>query len=180
MYYFSGGGYGGNWFGDGLSNGVNLISCAKTQPFEILEQNYPVLFENAGLREGSSGAGKNRGGLGIHFKVKLLRGNAVASFMMDKGIVPPHGLLGGKDGSLTEIEVSQAGKVSKPEHISKGNGFELVAGDWINIRTPGGGGFGAPESRDKKLIEKDLIREYLTKKEAKRDYCFKELCGSST
>ena len=170
MYYFSGGGYGGNWSGDGLSNGVNLISCAKSQPFEILEQDYPVLFEATGLRESSAGAGERRGGFGIQYKVTLRRGHAVASFMMDKGVIPPHGLLGGKDGNLTEIEVGQGGTVTRPEHVSKGSGFELEAGDWIQIRTPSGGGFGDPASRDRSLIQEDVRRQYMTAEEAAEDY----------
>ena len=170
MYYFSGGGYGGNWSGDGLSNGVNLISCAKSQPFEILEQDYPVLFEMTGLRESSAGHGERRGGLGIQYTVRLRRGTAVASFMMDKGVIPPHGLLGGRDGSLTEIEVGQGDAVSRPEHVSKGSGFELEAGDWVTIRTPGGGGFGDAAGRSRARIEEDVRRGYLTAEEAAGAY----------
>jgi N-methylhydantoinase B len=170
MYYFSGGGYGGNWSGDGLSNGVNLISCAKSQPFEILEQDYPVLFEMTGLRESSAGHGERRGGLGIQYTVRLRRGTAVASFMMDKGVIPPHGLLGGRDGSLTEIEVGQGDAVSRPEHVSKGSGFELEAGDWVTIRTPGGGGFGDAAGRSRARIEEDVRRGYLTAEEAADAY----------
>jgi N-methylhydantoinase B len=170
MYYFSGGGYGGNWSGDGLSNGVNLISCAKSQPFEILEQDYPVLFGVTGLREDSAGPGERRGGLGIQYTVTLRRGHAVASFMMDKGVIPPHGLHGGDVGTLTEIEVGQGDAVTRPEHVSKGSGFELEAGDWVTIRTPGGGGFGDPAARDRALIEEDVRREYMTAEKAVEDY----------
>jgi N-methylhydantoinase B len=172
MYYFSGGGYGGNWSGDGLSNGVNLISCAKSQPFEILEQDYPVLFEMTGLREGSAGHGERRGGLGIQYTVRLRRGHAVASFMMDKGVIPPHGLLGGRDGTLTEIEVGQGDAVSRPEHVSKGSGFKLEPGDWVTIRTPGGGGFGDPASRSRSLIQDDVRREFMTAEDAAEAYGF--------
>ncbi len=174
MYYFSGGGYGGNWAGDGLTNGVNLISCAKTQPFEILEQLYPVLFEEMGLREGSAGAGRQRGGFGIHYRVKLLRGHATASFMMDKGRIPPHGIQGGKEAALTEIEISQSGTVTRPEHYSKGSGYALEPGDWVDVRTPGGGGLGPPGERDPTRVEIDVRRGYMTPEEAERDYGFRE------
>ncbi|GIT49499.1 MAG: hypothetical protein Ct9H300mP14_14270 [Gammaproteobacteria bacterium] len=45
MYFFSGGGYGGWADGDGLTNGCSTVGISKTQPIEILEQHYPLLFE---------------------------------------------------------------------------------------------------------------------------------------
>jgi len=45
MYVISGGGYGGHAGGDGLTNGCSTIGISKSQPIEVLEQYYPVLFE---------------------------------------------------------------------------------------------------------------------------------------
>src|SRR5262249_43820105 len=44
MYLFTGGGYGGSYEGDGLSNGCSTIGISKMPPVEVLEQYYPVLF----------------------------------------------------------------------------------------------------------------------------------------
>lgn len=170
MYYFSGGGYGGNYAGDGHSNACATIAFSATQPFEILEQHYPVLFEEASLRNGSGGAGRHRGGLGISYRVKLLSGQAKASFMMDHGRFPPYALGGGKHGALTEIEVCQSGEVVRPPHVSKGSGYEIAAGDWIQVRTPGGSGFGDPRERDRDLVRQDLRRGYILDDEARDDY----------
>ena len=89
MYIFSGGGYGGWWEDDGLTNGCSSVGISKTQPAEILEQHYPILFEEYALREGSGGAGRHRGGFGVSYRVRLLRGEAKASFMMDHGRTGP-------------------------------------------------------------------------------------------
>src|SRR5262249_44450388 len=89
MYLFSGGGYGGWWAGDGISNGCSTIGISKTQPIEVLEQRYPILFETYALREGSGGAGKFRGGFGVGYRVKVLRGEGKASFLMGHGRVCP-------------------------------------------------------------------------------------------
>ena len=43
--HFSGGGHGGWWENDGLNNGCSSVGISKTQPAEILEQHYPILFE---------------------------------------------------------------------------------------------------------------------------------------
>ena len=160
MYIFSGGGYGGYEGSDGLTNGTSPVGISKTQPAEILEQHYPVLFEEYALREGSAGAGRFRGGFGVDYRVRLLRGDGKASFMMDHGRTGPHGLLGGSEGATNVIEIRRNGEVIRPEHESKGEGFELKAGDTVQVRTPGGGGYGDPKERDAALIERDQRRGY--------------------
>src|SRR5437763_13997205 len=125
MYLFSGGGYGGWWQTDGLTNGCSSVGISKTQPVEILEQHYPILFERYALREGSGGAGRHRGGFGVDYKVRLLRGEAKASFLMDHGKVGPPGLLGGAPGLPNEITVRQGDTDTVPRHVSKGEGYVL-------------------------------------------------------
>ena len=89
MYLISGGGYGGSREGDGISNGCSTIGISKTTPIEIIEQRYPVLVEHYALHEGSGGAGRQRGGMGVAYKVRLRRGTARASFVMDHGRFGP-------------------------------------------------------------------------------------------
>ena len=96
MYVFSGGGYGGSADGDGLTNGCSTIGISKTQPTEVLEQHYPILFERYALRERSGGAGKTRGGFGVDYKIRIRRGEALLSFLMDHGRFGPPGLFGGQ------------------------------------------------------------------------------------
>ncbi len=160
MYIFSGGGYGGFDGGDGISNGCSSIGISKTQPVEILEQHFPVLFDSYALREGSAGAGEWRGGFGVDYKIRLLRGEAKASFMMDHGRTGPFGMLGGQPGAMNDIEVSTGGVRSRPQFGSKGDGFNLGQGDWVHVLTPGGGGYGPPEGRSRSLVERDAKRGY--------------------
>ena len=170
MYYFSGGGYGGYWAGDGHTNACATIAFTQTQPFEVLESHYPVLFEEASLREASAGPGKYRGGWGISYRVKLRRGEAAAAFMMDHGRFPPFALDGGGTGAMTRISVSQDGAVTQPPHISKGTGYTLAPGDWVEVKTPGGGGWGDPRLRDRARVRRDVQRGYLTAQAAAEIY----------
>ncbi len=62
--------------------------------------------------------------------VVLSVGEAKASFLMDHGRDGPPGLLGGSPGAVNEITVSQAGVVSSPPHLSKGEGYVLAPGDY--------------------------------------------------
>jgi len=170
MYFFSGGGYGGWWETDGLTNGCSTVGISKTQPIEVLEQHYPILFEEYALREGSGGAGRHRGGFGVNYRVRLLRGQATASFLMDHGTSGPPGLLGGGDGAPNVIELTIGGKTIRPEHISKGEGYELSPGDKVQVRTPGGGGYGRPEERAHDLLARDLRRGYYSAEDLRKLY----------
>ena len=170
MYFFSGGGYGGWWAGDGHTNACATIAFTQGQPFEVLESHYPVLFDEARIRNGSAGAGKFRGGFGMSYRVRLRNGEARAAFMMDHGRFAPFALAGGRTGAMTQIEICQKGNLVRPTHISKGSGYELAPGDWVEVRTPGGGGWGDPRERDRERIARDLERGYLTADEAATDY----------
>src|SRR3546814_8392978 len=87
-----------------------------------MEQYYPVLFEEYSLHEGSGGAGQYRGGFGVNYTIRLRRGEARASMVMDHGRTGPQGALGGEDGGTnTEaIETMQAdGTHRSEEHTSE-------------------------------------------------------------
>ncbi len=166
MYVISGGGYGGSMSLDGLSNGCSTIGISKTTPIEVFEQRYPVLFEEYALREGSCGTGRQRGGFGVRYRLRLREGSARASMVMDHGRVGPNGAAGGATGAVTTIQIEQRGEVYRPAHLSKDQGIELEAGDAITVETPGGGGFGDPFARDPALIEQDIRRGYYTPADA--------------
>lgn len=160
MYIVTGGGYGGSIGQDGISNGCSTIGIAKTPPLEILEQRFPIMFDEFAIAEGSAGAGRHRGGFGVSYCVRLLRGEARASFVMDHGRVGPPGILGGESGAPNRIEVVQAGQVFRPPHLSKDQDIKLEAGDFIRVQTPGGGGYGDKNARSSQLIETDRRRGY--------------------
>jgi len=155
MYQLSGGGYGGNADHDGIANGCSTIGISKAPPVEIMEQNFPVLYHRYALREGSGGAGRHRGGLGLDYELELRRGDARASFVMDHGRFGPQGALGGADGAVNEVEVWRDGHRYIPEHLSKEQDIALKAGDRVRVKTPGGGGFGPASERDPALSEED-------------------------
>lgn len=169
-YILSGGGYGGWWGGDGISNGCSSIGISKTQPVEVLEQFYPILFEEYSLHEGSGGAGKYRGGFGIHYDVRIRNASAVASFVMDHGRLGPKGVLGGSDGKLNRVVIRRGNENYIPPHLSKDQGVTLEEGDLIMVWSPGGGGYGDPLDRDLEMISQDVTYGYYTTEEVKKQY----------
>ena len=165
MYVISGGGYGGSPKGDGISNGCSTIGISKTTPIEVMEQRYPVLFEQYALHEGSGGAGQYRGGFGVTYSVRLRAGEARASMVMDHGVFGPPGAAGGSPGGLNTVRVRINGTDYVPPHQSKDQDIELHAGDVVSVSTPGGGGYGDPKLRDRAAVELDFKRGYYSEGE---------------
>ncbi|MCT7376461.1 hydantoinase B/oxoprolinase family protein [Chelativorans salis] len=166
MYQISGGGYGGNARHDGLSNGCSTIGISKSPPIEVMEQAFPVLYRRYALREGSGGAGRQRGGFGLAYEVELLRGEARASFVMDHGRTGPQGALGGADGAVNTVTVWRDGEAHVPPHLSKEQDIPLKAGDRVSVGTPGGGGYGDPLERKPELVLRDVALGYYTAEQA--------------
>ncbi len=68
-------------------------------------------------------------------------------------------------GALCRIDVNDAPvpPTSSPE-------IAFPATDVVRLRLPGGGGYGDPAKRDRRLIESDLLNGYATPENARRDY----------
>jgi len=166
MYLFTGGGYGGSPHSDGISNGCSTIGISKMPPIEVMEQYYPVLFDEFSLYEGSGGAGEARGGFGVNYTIRVRRGPARASMVMDHGRTGPLGALGGAEGGVNKVVVEISGEEYRPPHLSKDQDIQLAPGDRIRVSTPGGGGYGDPHKRDPAKVARDVARGYYSREQA--------------
>jgi N-methylhydantoinase B len=170
MYVISGGGYGGSPSGDGISNGCSTIGISKTTPIEIMEQLYPVRFEEYSLHEGSGGAGEHRGGFGVNYRIRLIRGDARVSMVMDHGRAGPPGSQGGGAGGVNKVSIIRNGVVYVPPHLSKDQDIEIHAGDVISVSTPGGGGFGPAAARPAEARARDVALGYYSAADSARAF----------
>ena len=143
MYQISGGGYGGNADHDGLTNGCSTIGISKSQPVEVMEQYYPVLFRRFALREGSGGAGAQRGGFGVHYEVELLRGRGARLVRHGPRPLRPAGRAGRRRRRAQRGARAPARRDVRPGAPVEGPGHRAAAaGDRVEVMTPGGGGYG--------------------------------------
>ena len=161
MYIFLGGGYGGHLAGDGLSNGCSLMSIGRVQSIETLEQRYPVRFNRYGLREDSFGAGRTRGGFGVHFEFEFLGDQAQASLLGDQAKTAPLGRAGGEAGTTSAPWFRLDGETVVLPMISKGENVPLRRGDVVCLRTPGGAGYGPADQRATEAVQADIEAGYL-------------------
>lgn len=170
MYLFTGGGYGGWDGGDGFPYGAPPVGTSRVQPYEVFEQLYPVRTKQFSLREGSGGMGKYRGGFGAVIEIEFLAEEARVGLVGDRAKFGPKGILGGKDGAKSKVYIIRAnGERYKFPLLSKGETI-IHKGDVIVLETPGGGGYGDPAERERKLILADVVNGFIDRDTAEREY----------
>jgi len=130
---------------DGISAIHTHMTNTMNTPVEALEFAFPLRIRRYAVRRGSGGDGRFKGGDGIIREVEFL-GPARVTLMSERRKLPPPGYHGGHHGEKGENYLLKGGY----EQITLA-GKELVdveAGDVIVVRTPGAGGWGAPEGEE--------------------------------
>jgi N-methylhydantoinase B len=154
--FFTSGGTGARAIKDGLS-ATAFPSGVLGTPVEVIETLSPLVVERKALRAGSGGDGQFRGGLGqiITFRVRT-RTPYTCSLLCDRTRIPALGFFGGEPGAPGEVLVDgrrpanpKAEQTLDPDSV-------------VEIRIPGGGGYGPPAERDPALRARDRLEGYVT------------------
>jgi N-methylhydantoinase B len=133
-YETIGGGQGACPTADGPSGVHVAMSNTLSTPIEALELQYPLRVERYGLRLGSGGAGRQRGGDGVVRELRVLE-DCRLSVISERRANAPQGERGGASGSPGR-------NLLNGEPLPAKATVDLTAGDVVTIETPGGGGFG--------------------------------------
>jgi N-methylhydantoinase B len=132
-------------------------------PAEIIENNVPLLVVRRALRPDSGGAGTFRGGLGQEIAFRALGQHPVrVSVRPDKMRFPAPGIAGGLPGEPGQLLLDGQPVVPEPR--------DLLPGQELVLKLPGGGGFGDPRQRGRERIIDDLEAGYITVDAAARTY----------
>jgi N-methylhydantoinase B len=153
--FFASGGTGARAVKDGL-NATAFPSGVLGTPVEVLENISPLLVERKALREDSGGAGQYRGGLGqtIAFRVRTDE-PVTCSVLGDRTRRPARGFRGGEPGALGQVLVNGVAPVNPKQEIL------VPPGALVEVRLPGGGGYGPPSRRDPELEARDRREGYV-------------------
>ncbi len=122
---------------------THMTNSRLTDP-EILERRFPVRVEHFGVRPGSGGEGRNRGGDGAIRRMRFLA-PMEAALLSTRRSHSPQGICGGGAAQAGRQRLIEAdgGVKELPGCFS----ITVRPGDVVEIETPGGGGFG-PFDRD--------------------------------
>jgi N-methylhydantoinase B len=139
------GGMGASPRSAGLSGVHTHMTNSMNTPIEALEYAYPFRVSQYSYRRGSGGAGKYRGGDGLVRELEFLS-QAHVTLMSDRRRLAPYGLAGGSPGERgRNLLISEK---DTRELRGKCN-LHVEPGTRLRIETPGGGGWGVPERRNK-------------------------------
>jgi 5-oxoprolinase (ATP-hydrolysing) len=136
-----GSGAGPTWHG---KSGVHthMTNTRITDP-EVLEKRYPVILREFGLRTNTGGKGKFQGGDGVVREIEFLEDINV-NILSERRVFKPEGMNGGKNAERgTNLVIYKDGRVVS---LGSKNSVNLVKGDRFRLLSPGGGGYGAPDS----------------------------------
>ena len=143
-----GGGFGARATKDGL-DGVHVhMTNTSNLPVEALEIEYPLTLLRYELVDGSAGAGRQRGGMGLR---RVYRAEADCRVRVDisRVLSAPWGLRGGSEGGRAAVRLH--GGIS----LDHGNGA-MRPGDVLEIVTAGAGGYGVQAERDPAAVARDI------------------------
>ncbi|KAA0158913.1 hypothetical protein FNF28_06053 [Cafeteria roenbergensis] len=130
---------------DGRSGTQVHMTNTRATDVEVLERRYPVVLRRFSLRDGSGGAGRWRGGCGAVRWLEFRRPLTV-SILSERRTLAPFGLEGGGPGQrgINLLHRTDGRIVS----LGGKSTVQVEAGESLEIRTPGGGGFGAPDAAE--------------------------------
>ena len=198
-----GAGSGARSFGDGVdTSGPTFSPLSMVLNVEQIEQWFPLLFLYRNEDKDGGGAGEWRGGNGIRSAVTPYRAESMTIITNSGGQCISAQNAGGLFGGLpspaghyliyygTDLLERAAGRVV-PGSIyeltaaqvvplrAKSNGAPLGAGDVMEVRIGGGGGYGDPLERDPARVALDVALGYVSVEAATSIYGV-ELAGDST
>jgi N-methylhydantoinase B len=114
------------------------MTNTRNTPVEALEADLPLRIETYGLREGSGGGGRHRGGEGIRRTYRFLT-PATVTINSERRRTGPYGLRGGEPGQPGRNLLIREDNA----HTLEGKvTLRVEPGDQLVIETPGGGGWG--------------------------------------
>jgi len=154
--FFYNGGMGANMRGDGISC-LSWPSNVSSTAIEITEHIAPLRVHYKRLRIDSGGPGRHRGGLGQEIALESRSETPIAvSFLAERTIFPAFGIEGGKAGAPGVLRINGDKVDPKKQYV-------LTRGDTVILATPGGGGHGDPEKRDKLARDGDIQAGYASR-----------------
>ncbi|WP_066367406.1 hydantoinase B/oxoprolinase family protein [Herbidospora mongoliensis] len=158
-------GWGATPHHDGMHAATHVSgSTGRTTPIEVLEAKTGMFFERVEIRTDSGGAGRFRGGAGLHRDIRFVTEGEFLS-VIKKTRSRPWALDGGQEPEPNQVIVFPG--TDREERVSTRR-TPVSPGDRVTLLTAGGGGHGDPRDRDPAAVRDDVAEGYVSA-EAARD-----------
>ena len=139
---------------DGMDAVQNHMTNTRNAPVESIETAYPLRVEAYELIPDSEGPGRDRGGVGLRRRVRVVGDQVRLTLSSDRAETAPWGLHGGHRASpsLCYVAEPDGDRHRLPSKVTT----TVPGGNVIVTQTPGGGGFGDPAERDPQAVLADI------------------------
>jgi N-methylhydantoinase B len=127
---------------------------------EVDEQKYPIVVHRSTIRPDSEGAGRRRGAPGNLCEYGPRAGDMKVFWALEGIENPPKGVRGGASpmvGSAYRVSVDG----TRSDHPDAVGALDLKPGERVGSRSPGGGGYGDPMTREPERVLWDVREGYL-------------------
>jgi N-methylhydantoinase B len=154
--FFMNGGYGAAHDRDG-ANVLSWPSNISSTPVEMIEKLAPLKVRHRRFRKGTGGRGQYRGGTGQEICFELASDTpATVAFMAERtrAEAAAAGVAGGEAGAPGAVIIN--GRRVDPKAL-----HTVEPGSTIELKTPGGGGYGPPAERPDERTEADRTDGYV-------------------
>jgi N-methylhydantoinase B len=150
------GGMGARPTKDGLS-ATGFPSGVAGMPAEVVESLSPLVFRRRELTCDSGGAGHFRGGLGQDRAITCSTDERWSvSGLLDRTRHPAPGLADGLAGAAGAYRLLGGDDLPIKRVVT------LQPNDAVELRLPGGGGYGSPRARDPEAVVADVVEGYVS------------------
>lgn len=131
---------------------THMTNSRMTDP-EVLEARYPIFIREFSVRRNSGGEGLFHGGCGVVRRIEF-REPMEAAILSNNRRTSPVGMDGGGPGRPgSNFVIRHTGEIQKLGGVDE---ITVEAGDVLVIETPGGGGYGAPQTSVKLFPENGI------------------------
>lgn len=130
---------------------------------EVHEVRFPFFFRRHEFRPDSGGDGRYRGGPGAELEMVIETAEPAVGNTAGDGVkYGACGMVGGEDGAPHNYWLESKGLPDRPLK-TKETGVVLKPGDVLQVRSGGGGGWGAPSERTDEARARDVTLGFVTK-----------------
>ncbi|WP_138380414.1 hydantoinase B/oxoprolinase family protein [Luteithermobacter gelatinilyticus] len=163
----------GGWgASDGMDGDNGQFCCANGEtfniPVELFETRYGLQIDQYAFNMEGGGAGQYRGGKGVVLDYRVTSEEAFLTYAASRTESRPWGMVGGREGTNNYAQILRHdGRV---ERYGMCTTVRAEKGEVIRLVTANGGGYGDPDARDRRAVERDLKNGYITPEQAHADY----------